>query len=109
MLLGVLPGTGAIAAAVCASALRLNVPLAVAGALLLNNPLVTPVLFVAGAAVGGRVLGEWPAGSTATRVVVHTAVGSGLLAVVLSLLGGLAVYGVLVFVRRRIDITRSHC
>ena len=87
MALGILPGTGAVAAAACATILRLNVPVAVAGSLL-TNPLTMPFVYLGSYAIGRWVLGAHPFVHVIQNVVVQTLVGGLLLAVAL----GIAAY-----------------
>ncbi len=87
--LGVLPGTGALVAAAFGAALRLNVPLMMAGALL-TNPVTVPFLYAGSYFLGEWFLGSWlPAGLIA-RIALGTITGSLFLAVAL----GLIAYGV---------------
>ncbi|MBI4313464.1 MAG: DUF2062 domain-containing protein [Candidatus Omnitrophica bacterium] len=81
--LGVMPGTGAIAAGACAAFLKLNVPVAVAGALVSNNPLTTVLIYTAGYALGQSVLGEYLPDSNAAQISLATIFGMALLAIVM--------------------------
>ncbi len=84
--LGIIPGTGALAAAATASVLRLNLPLMVAGALL-TNPVTTPFVYAGSYLLGRRLLGNalplWPA----AKVLLAILIGNLILAIGLGLLG----------------------
>jgi len=104
VMLGILPGTGALAAAACATFFRLNLPLAVAGTFLMNP---FTMVFVYG---GSYALGRWLLGETAAvpwlgaRIVLRTLVGNVLLAVGFGVVGYLVVVGLVTAGRWR---TRS--
>lgn len=98
--IGILPATGAIAAAACAAVLRLNVPIAIAGALM-NNPLTTPILYASAYALGQRLLGPWLPEAVGPRILLATAAGCLLLAIGLGLLGYLLAFGIVTVVRVR--------
>ncbi len=91
ILIGVIPGTGAAVAAVCAALLRLNLPLMVSGALL-TNPVTAPFLYL-----GSYLLGEWLFGHRLPerglfRVIVGTVAGNLILAGVFAVLGYCTVF-----------------
>ena len=89
--LGIIPGTGAIAAAACAAFLRLNLPLMVAGALL-TNPVTTPFVYGASYLIGKRVLGSFVPAWSGFRIVLQTLTGNLILAVGLGLVGYLVIF-----------------
>lgn len=86
ILLGVLPGTGAFVAAGVATALQMNVPLAVAGALVVN-PLTAPILYGASFLLGRWMLGDEVAKHLIVRIGLTTAAGSVVLAFALAVAG----------------------
>ncbi len=98
IILGVIPGTGAIAAATCAAILRLNLPLMVAGALL-TNPVTVPFVYLGSYLLGEWLLGKWlPAGFLA-RLAVGTLLGNLILAVGFGFLGYLLALGFIARIR----------
>lgn len=86
ILLGVLPGTGAFVAAGVAAALRMNVPLAVAGALVIN-PLTAPLVYGASFFLGRWILGDEVAKHLIVRIGLTTAAGNVILAFSLAVAG----------------------
>ncbi len=107
--LGILPGTGAVAAAAVAALLRLNVPVAVAGALL-TNPLTVPFIYIGSYLLGSWLLGRWLPAHKIARILVGTAVGNLLLAFGMAIVGYLCarLLGVAAHrARRRIKPSRS--
>jgi uncharacterized protein (DUF2062 family) len=96
--LGVIPGTGALIAAVCAALFRLNLPLMVSGAFL-TNPLTAPFVYL-----GSFFLGQWLLGSrlpnaALPRLALGTLTGNLILAVGLGGLGYLVVLGLATSIR----------
>jgi len=98
--IGILPGTGALAAAACAAILRLNAPIMVAGSLLVN-PFTTPFVYLGSYAVGRWLLGAHPFTWLAVNVVAQILVGGLLLAIALGVISYLVVFGVVLLVRAR--------
>lgn len=98
--LGVLPGTGALAAGALAAALKLNLPLMVGGALL-NNPVTTPLVYGASYALGRWLLGSEVAEGVFRRFVVPTLAGSLLLSVAFGLIGYAVAWCLVVWIRLR--------
>jgi len=102
--LGVLPGTGAILAAVLAAVFRLNLPLMISGAMLMN-PLTAP--FVYG---GSYFLGRWmltdqaPTGFLG-QILLPVLMGSLILAVFLGGAGYLLLRGLFLW-REAVRSTR---
>lgn len=90
ILLGVLPGTGAIVAAGVATALRLSVPLAVGGALV-TNPLTAPLVYGASYLIGRWLLGDQVAEHVILRIGLTTIAGNAILALVMAVVGYAAV------------------
>ena len=97
--LGIIPGTGAIAAAAVAAILRLNLPLMVAGALL-TNPITTPFVYVGSFLLGSWLLQAWLPTVGFLRVVLSFLAGNLILALGLGTLGYLAVLGLTTLLRR---------
>ncbi len=91
VLLGVLPGTGAFVAAGVATALRMNVPLAVAGALMIN-PLTAPLVYGASYLLGRWLLGDQVAKHVILRIGLTTAAGNVILALGLAVVGYIGVW-----------------
>lgn len=92
--LGVLPGTGALAAAVCAAIFRLNVPLMMAGALM-TNPVTALVLYPISYLLGRWLLGDWLPSGLMAQLAVGTITGNLILAVGLGFVGYLAAYRII--------------
>ncbi len=92
ILLGILPGTGAIVAAGVATALRLSVPLAVAGALV-TNPLTAPLVYAGSFFLGRWLLGNEVAEHKLIRIGLTTIAGNVLLALCMAVAGYLVVLG----------------
>ena len=90
ILLGVLPGTGAVVAAGVAAALRMNVPLAVAGALV-TNPLTTPLVYGGSYLIGRWLLGDRVAEHVILRIGLTTIAGNVVLAAGMAAVGYAAV------------------
>ena len=97
--LGVLPGTGAIAAAFVATALRLNLPIMVAGALL-TNPLTAPFLYIASYALGHWLFGAHLPANVVANALLSTVAGNLILSTALAIIGYLVAFG-LVGLRRK--------
>lgn len=93
ILLGVLPGTGALVAAGVATAFQLNVPLAVAGALMIN-PLTAPLVYGASFFLGRWMLGDEVAKHLIVRIGLTTIAGNVVLAFAMAVAGYI---GVLLF------------
>ena len=85
VMLGVIPGTGAFVAAGAATLFKLNLPLAVAGALL-TNPVTTPLIYGASYAIGRWLLGNWLPDDRLSRIVVGTLTGNLTLSLTLSVI-----------------------
>lgn len=101
--LGVMPGTGTVAAAVCASVLRLNLPVMVAGSLLMN-PLTAAFIYLGGYRIGQRLFGGWLPDGGVARVVTAGALGTALLSVAAGLVGYLLALALVTLLRaRRVD------
>ena len=100
ILLGVLPGTGAVVAAGLATAFRLNIPLAVAGALL-TNPLTAPLVYAGSYFIGRAVLGHAAFKQTVARILVTTIAGNVILALGMAVIGFAVVWGLAVCYRSR--------
>ena len=84
-----------------ATALRLNVPLAVAGGLL-TNPLTTPIVYSVSFFLGRWVLGgDKVATHNVTEILLKTVTGSVILAFVMAVVGYLVILLVTLLVRRR--------
>lgn len=99
--LGVIPGTGAIVAAGVATVLRLNLPVMVAGALV-TNPVTTPFIYGASFALGHWLLGDHLPETGVWKFLLGTVTGSVLLALAMSAVGYLLIWGMVHFVRVRI-------
>ena len=99
VLLGVLPGTGAIMAAGVATALRLTVPLAVTGALV-TNPLTAPLVYGASYLIGRWMLGDKVAEHVILRIGLTTIAGNAVLALGLAAAGYAVIWGVARAARR---------
>ena len=98
--LGIIPGTGAIAAAAMAALFRLNLPVMVAGALL-TNPITTPFVYACSYFLGHWLLGDWLPAGRISRILLDTLAGNLVLAVSLGLIGYLLVLGAVIFIRNR--------
>ena len=98
--LGIIPGTGAIAAAAVAALFRLNLPVMVAGALL-TNPLTTPFVYASSYFLGHWILGNQITSGMITRILLTTIVGNLILAVSLGLIGYLLVWLAVSLIRWR--------
>ena len=98
--IGVIPGTGLIAAAVVAAILRLNLPITVAGSCL-TNPVTMPLIYGAGAMIGHRVFGENVGFQQMAKFLLHTVVGTCVLAVFLGIAAYLFAIGCVLLVRSR--------
>ena len=96
--IGIVPGTGLIAAAAAAALLRLNVPVVLAGACL-TNPLTMPLIYGAGYAIGHRVLGEITGLGRVARLLLHTITGTILLGVVMAVVSYLSMFGIVFLIR----------
>lgn len=84
--LGILPGTGPIAAAVVAAVFRLNLPVMVAGAFL-TNPLTAPLVYGGSYFLGHWLLGDLVPSGKIAQILLKTATGNLILAVALGFLG----------------------
>ena len=98
--LGIIPGTGAIAAAVVAALFRLNLPVMVAGALL-TNPITTPFVYLGSFLLGHWLLGDYLSARRIAQILLDTLAGNLILAVGLGVLSYLAVLGAVIFIRNR--------
>lgn len=98
ILIGVIPGTGLVAAAAAAAILRLNLPVTVAGACL-TNPLTMPFIYGAGYALGLRLLGDWLPLHQAARVLVSTVAGTLILSLIAGAAGYLVAFLVILIIR----------
>ena len=98
--LGIVPGTGAIAAAVCATVLRLNLPVMVAGSLL-TNPVTAPFVYIGSYLLGKWVLGERLPSGLVPRILLGTVTGNLILAVLLGVIGYFVVWSGVTFYRAR--------
>ncbi len=98
--LGVIPGTGAIAAAAVAALFRLNLPVMVAGSLL-TNPVTAPFVYVGSYLLGHWLLGDWLPAGTIRQVLLGTLAGNLVIAAGLGLTGYLLVLGIVIFIRNR--------
>ena len=96
--IGVIPGTGLIAAAVVATVLRLNLPITVAGSCL-TNPVTMPLIYGVGAVIGHRVFGENVGFQQMAKFLLHTVVGTSLLAVILGIAAYFAALGFAFLIR----------
>lgn len=97
--LGIIPGTGAIAAAAVATIFRLNLPLMVAGALL-TNPITTPFVYMGSYLLGSWLIGPWLAAHKVLQAITSIIAGNLILAAGLGLAGYLVVLGLAVLLRR---------
>lgn len=100
--LGILPGTGATIAAGVAALFRLNLPLAIAGALFVN-PFTMPLFYGASYFLGKRLLDLPPPVNKVPRIVAATACG----AVILAVIGGLLGYAAVRFWASRVQKRRA--
>ena len=100
VLLGILPGTGAVVAAGLATVLRLNLPLAVAGAMVVN-PLTAPLVYGASYFLGRWMLGDRVVEHKITQILLTTLTGNLVMALAMALAGYLIVWGWVVWRRRR--------
>ena len=96
VLLGILPGTGAIVAAGVATALRLSIPLAVAGALV-TNPLTAPLVYAGSFFLGRWILGDQVAEQLLIRIGLTTLVGNVILAFAMAVAGYFLVWSLAVW------------
>ena len=96
--LGIIPGTGAIAAAAVAALFRLNLPVMVAGALL-TNPVTTPFVYVGSYFLGHWLMGDWLPAGRIPQILLGTLTGNLILAVGLGVLSYAAVLGSVIFIR----------
>jgi uncharacterized protein (DUF2062 family) len=97
--LGILPGTGPIAAGVVAAAFRLNLPVMVAGAFLIN-PLTAPLVYGGSYLLGHWLLGDWVPSGRIAQILLKTVTGNLILAVGLGFLGYLVTL-------RVVNVTKS--
>ena len=100
ILLGVLPGTGAFVAAGVATALRMNVPLAVAGALVIN-PFTAPLVYGASFLLGRWMLGDQVAKHLIVRIGLTTLAGNVVLAFAMAVVGYAGVLLFMLWVRSK--------
>lgn len=98
--LGILPGTGAIAAAMVAALFRLNLPIMVAGSLL-TNPITTPFVYIGSFLIGHWLLGDWLPAGKISRILLSTLTGNLILTLLLGLIGYLVVFAISLALRRR--------
>lgn len=98
--LGIIPGTGALAAALLAAVFRLNLPIVVAGALM-TNPLTAPFIYLASYRIGHWLLGDWMPDSWLARLAVGIFTGNPILAVALGLVAYFVVFGAVVVLRKK--------
>ncbi len=97
--LGILPGTGAVAAAGLAAVLGLNLPLAVAGAMVVN-PITAPLVYVGSYFLGRWLLGDQVIEHKIARILLNTLAGSVVMALALAVVGYLIVWGLAIWHRR---------
>ncbi len=90
--LGVFPGTGAVAAAFVATALRLNLPIMVTGALL-TNPFTAPFIYLSSYALGHWLLGNQLPAQRVANILLSTAAGNLILSACLAMIGYLVAFG----------------
>lgn len=83
--LGIIPGTGTLAAAACATVLRLNLPLTMAGSLLMN-PLTSPFFYAGSYFLGDWLWGRWLPKAFLSKVILATFIGNFIVAVSLGLI-----------------------
>ena len=95
-----LPGTGAVVAAGVAAALRMNVPLAVAGALVIN-PLTAPLVYGASYLIGRWLLGDQAAKHVIVRIGVTTIAGNAVLALALAVAGYIGIWAFAVWYQKK--------
>ena len=100
VLLGILPGTGAVMAAGLATALRLNIPLAVAGAML-TNPLTAPLVYGGSYFIGHWLLGRLEVQHAMARILLTTIAGNLILSIALALVGYGLIFGTALLMRKR--------
>ena len=100
ILLGVLPGTGAVVAAGLAVVLRLNLPLAVAGAMVVN-PITVPLVYAGSYFLGRWLLGDQMIEHKIARILLSTLAGNMVMALGLAVVGYLIVWGLAVWHRSR--------
>jgi len=100
ILLGILPGTGAFVAAGVATALQMNVPLAVAGALVIN-PLTAPIVYGASFFLGRWMLGDQVAKHMITDILLKTIAGNLVLAIAMAIAGYAGVLTFTLWVRSK--------
>ena len=91
--LGILPGTGAVAAAGLAAVFHLNIPLAVAGAML-TNPVTDPLVYAGSFLLGRWLLGDRVVEHKIARILLTTMAGSLIIAAGMALAGYAAVWAV---------------
>jgi uncharacterized protein (DUF2062 family) len=90
--LGVIPGTGLIAAAGAAALFKLNLPITMVGACL-TNPVTMPLIYGAGALIGNHLMGEHASVRELGKFLFHTVLGTTILAVFLGVAGYLLATG----------------
>ncbi len=90
--LGVIPGTGPIAAAFVATVLHLNLPIMVTGALL-TNPLTAPFLYIASYALGHWLFGAHLPANQLANVLLSTVAGNLILSACLAVIGYFIAFG----------------
>jgi len=100
VLLGILPGTGAVVAAGVATVLRLNLPLAVAGAMVVN-PLTAPLVYGGSYFLGRWLLGDRVVEHKIARILLRTLAGNLVMALGLAVVGYLVVWGLATWHRSR--------
>jgi len=100
--LGIIPGTGAIAAAAIAALFRLNLPVMVAGALV-TNPITAPFVYAGSFFLGHWILRDHLPAETISRILLGTLVGNVVLAIGLGLAAYLAAFAAAALLRRRLE------
>ena len=103
--LGVIPGTGAFAAAAVAALFRLNLPVMVAGALV-TNPVTSPFIYGGSYALGHWLLGDWLPDSRVGKILLGTVVGNMILAFLMASAGYLLLWGLVHWIRLRVKARR---
>jgi uncharacterized protein (DUF2062 family)/Flp pilus assembly protein TadD/SAM-dependent methyltransferase len=105
VMLGVIPGTGAIAAAAVAAVLRLNLPVTIAGALV-TNPVTTPFVYMGSYFLGHWLLGDLVPPGRIIHLLLKTVTGNLLLAVGMGLISYLVAVGIVTLLRTRRPFVR---
>lgn len=100
LLLGILPGTGAIVAAGVATVFKLNIALAVAGALFIN-PLTAPFVYAGSYFLGRWIIGNAEMEQTISRILLTTITGNIVMATAIAVIGYFVVWGLAVLYMNR--------